>query len=588
MHQCTGKRHNLAPFLVIILLSLVNFIPSAEANEGEWLFWGHDINNSKFPSSETAINKDNIKNLKAEWVWEARSNVYVYPSIKDNWLYTTDYPLLSVKSVIHPEKDGGWLYAIDRNTGKTLWERSIYQYSENRANVVSRSSPAIFDDLIIIGDAVHAGTIAQGFRGSRAAMYGINRFNGELVWKTVVEDHFAAQITQSPVVHDGLVYVGVSSLELTIPGILGPAYSCCNFRGSMLALDARSGEILWKTYTIPENYGQTDLFSGGSVWGSSPSIDTERGLVYIATGNNYDVPSALKQCLRESENDSIQEEACYEKFDPADNYFNAILALDMKTGAVRWSQKVMRYDAWNFACLADFIPYLPIPQKLACPRPKGGDYDFGQAPMLIKDVTINGETKDLLVAGQKTGMFWAFDPEQNGKVIWATEVGPYGLLGGHEFGSATDGKRIYAQITNAEHKEFQLQAGIYEGQTAKGGLWAALDVVTGEILWQTPVPGSNKPISGGGIDHHHFGKDLALGFFALAMGPMTVANDIVYAGSLDGHMYALSGETGEILWSYKTDGSINSAPSIVDGSLYWGSGYWLGFPDNKLYKFSLE
>ncbi|WP_176736989.1 outer membrane protein assembly factor BamB family protein [Oligoflexus tunisiensis] len=552
------------PYIVRPMLLSLTCLSSTLAAQSQWPFWGYDISNSKFPAAEKTISPVSVKNLQTEWVFEARSSVYVFPTIQDHWLYFTDYPLFSVSSVINPKEDGGWLYALDRHTGEKIWEQSIYSYSGSKANIVSRSSPAIFEDMLIIGDAVNVRTAAQAFHEARASMYGIDRFTGKLLWKTVVEEHPAAQITQSPVVHDGVVYVGVSSIELAIPGALGPLYACCSFRGSMLALDARTGRILWKTYTVPDNQGRTDQFSGGSIWGSSPSIDPERGLVYVATGNNYDAPQALKSCLQKADNDPAREERCYEEHEPKDNYFDSILALDMKTGAVRWVQKVLRYDAWNFACLSKVIPLNPI--TLACPKPSGGDFDFGQAPMLIKNVKYQDKTGDLLVAGQKTGLFWAFDPDRDGEVVWVTRVGPDGLFGGHEFGSATDGQRIYVQITNFEHKDIVLTAGPYQGQTTRNGLWAALDIASGRLLWQMPVPGHDP--------------------LAVAMGPLSVANGVVFGGSLDGVMYALDAATGQILWKHETEGSINSAPSIVDGALYWGSGYPIGTADNKLYKFA--
>jgi polyvinyl alcohol dehydrogenase (cytochrome) len=553
------------PYLMRPLLLSLACSSSSLAAQGHWPFWGHDISNSKFPAGETLISSDSVKNLKTEWVFEARSSVYVFPTIQDQWLYFTDYPLFSVSSVINPKQDGGWLYALDRHTGKKLWEQSIYHYSGSKANIVSRSSPAIFEDMLIIGDAVNARTAAQAFHDAKASVYGIDRFTGKLLWKTVVEEHPAAQITQSPVVHDGVVYVGVSSIELALPGALGPLYPCCSFRGSMLALDARTGRILWKTYTVPDNDGRPDQFSGGSVWGSSPSIDPERGLVYVATGNNYDAPDVLKSCLRKAEGDPAREETCYKEHEPEGNYFDSVLALDLKTGAIQWAQKVLRYDAWNFACLAKVIPLNPI--TLACPKPSGGDYDFGQAPMLIKNVPFQDGNRDLLVAGQKTGLFWAFDPDRKGEPVWVTRVGPAGLFGGHEFGSATDGQRIYVQITNFEKKDIVLTAGPYQGQTTQNGLWAALDIASGRLLWQMPVPGPDP--------------------LAVAMGPLSVANGVVFGGSLDGVMYALDAGTGQILWKHETKGSINSAPSIVDGALYWGSGYPIGKADNKLYKFGL-
>ncbi len=578
--KCSLKTILFAASLSATALLATSKVWAQTVPSGEWLSWGQNIDNTKNPVGETFLTKDNVKNLKPEWIWEARASVYTFPTIKDNWLYVTDYPLFSPQSIIDPKKDGGWIYAVDRTKGTTIWERRIYDYSGSEGNILSRNSPAIFEDMLVFGDALNSSSFARTFKNAKSSVYGVNRFTGEMIWKTVVDDHYASQITQSPVIHDGVVYVGVSSIELAIPGLLGPLYSCCNFRGSMLALDAKTGAILWKTYTIPDNQGRRDQFSGGSVWGSSPSIDTKRGVVYIATGNNYDAPTPLKDCIKDSKDDAIKEEACYVNFDAPDNYFDSVMALDLKTGAIRWVQKVLRYDAWNFACL------LPNPIQLACPKPKGGDYDFGQAPMIIHDALVDGKTKDLVVVGQKTGIFWAFDPDQGGNTVWSTQVGPEGLFGGHEFGSATDGKRIYVQITNLEHKDIPLIAGPHKGETTHGGIWAALDIATGTILWQMPVPASSLPLTGN-IDSGKFGKGLGIGFFALAMGPLSVANGVVYAGSLDGYMYAMDAETGNFLWSYKTKGSINSAPSIVDGSLYWGSGYPIGFGDTKLYKFSL-
>ncbi|RZA25151.1 MAG: polyvinylalcohol dehydrogenase [Proteobacteria bacterium] len=566
-----------------LILGLV-LLPSLAQADTSWPSWGKNFDNTKFASDETILSPESVKTLKEDWIFETRSSVYAFPTIQDDWLYATDFPLFSVKGIIDPKNSGGWLYALDKNTGKLRWERSIYDYSGSRANIVSRSSPAIYEDRLIFGDAFNVATPANYLGDPKTSVYAVDRLTGDLLWKTVVEEHNFAQITQSPTVYKGVVYVGVSSGELYVPTALSVLYPCCSFRGSIVALDAKTGKILWQTYTVPKADDQQKSFSGGSVWGSAPSIDEKRGLLYVATGNNYDAPEAFKSCLRDADSDPVKEEACYQKYDPKDNYFDAVLALDLKSGDVRWSKKVMRYDAWNFACNLNIGP-IPNPISIACPRPAGGDDDFAQAPMLLRDVTIDGVTRDLVVAGQKTGVFWAFDPDKDGEIVWTRKVGPDGIIGGHEFGSASDGKRIYVQITNLEHTSFDLTAGMFAGQTTNGGIWAALDIATGEILWQTPVPNSKMSLTGN-ISSPKFGEGLGLGFFALAQGPLSVGNGVVYAGSLDGTMVAMNAETGEILWSKQNKGSINSAPSIVDGALYWGAGYPVGFPDNKIYRFS--
>ncbi len=165
--------------------------------------------------------------------------------------------------------------------------------------------------------------------------------------------------------------------------------------------------------------------------------------------------------------------------------------------------------------------------------------------------------------GQKSGIYWALNPD-NGDVIWSTPVGPGATLGGIEWGTATDGNRIYVAISNSDSLPYTLTSG----QKITWGAWTALDVATGKIIWQTPDPTT------GGSDR----------------SSVSVANGVMYAGSYTGQMYALDAQTGKVLWSFASGGSVIDGPSIVDGSLYWGSGYQEiapGTGNNKLYAFSL-
>jgi polyvinyl alcohol dehydrogenase (cytochrome) len=229
-----------------------------------------------------------------------------------------------------------------------------------------------------------------------------------------------------------------------------------------------------------------------------------------------------------------------------------VMALDLKTGAIKWASVAIPSDSFNASCI---IPGNPS----NCPQPAGPDYDFGQGPALF---TVHpkgsGKPVDLLGAGQKSGQYWAFNPD-NGAVVWVTQVGPGGTLGGLEWGSATDGTRIYVAITNNEHKPWSM---------GNAGGWSALDPATGAILWQTADPT-------GGIDP----------------GAVSVANGVVYGCSLDaqGHMYGFDAATGGILWNFASGGSCNSGAAISNGVVYWGSGYsnfGLGTPNNTFYAFS--
>ena len=214
------------------------------------------------------------------------------------------------------------------------------------------------------------------------------------------------------------------------------------------------------------------------------------------------------------------------------------------------------YDAWTVACLA-----LP-PGVTWCPSPAGPDYDFGSGPNLFT-ATVNGQARTLVGVGQKSGVYWALDPD-SGAIVWSTLVGPGSALGGIQWGSASDGNRVYVAISNFNHTQYTLQPS---GQTWNAGSWSALDAASGKILWQTPDP-----------------------LAASDLGMVSTANGVVFAGSDDptGTFYALDAATGSILWRFASGGSTVAGPAIVQGRLYWGSGYNIGTPNNKLYAFCVR
>src|SRR5580704_11552288 len=216
---------------------------------------------------------------------------------------------------------------------------------------------------------------------------------------------------------------------------------------------------------------------------------------------------------------------------------------------IKWANKLQGFDTWTVACLTSSGP------NPNCPVPNSPDFDLGgSGPNLVGNI---------VGFGQKSGIFWALNPD-NGNIVWSTPVGPGASLGGIEWGTATDGKRIYVAIANSDLLPYTL---VPSGQQITWGAWSALDVATGKILWQTadPTPGS--------IDR----------------GSVSVANGVMYVGSNSGQMYALNTATGNILWSFASGGSVIDGPSIVDGALYWGSGYReiAGTGNNKVYAFTL-
>jgi polyvinyl alcohol dehydrogenase (cytochrome) len=370
-----------------------------------------------------------------------------------------------------------------------------------------------------------------------ANVIAVNLKTGLLNWITKVDETTASEITSPPVVYKGVIYVGVSSGEEGLAASEFKTYKCCAFRGSVVALDAKTGKMLWQTFTVPDNHGVPGGYSGGAVW-QEPAIDAKRGSLYIGAGNNYTVPVDVEACQNELPD--------YDCTAP-DDYFDSVLALDLKTGAVKWARKGREFDTWTVACLTQKVP------NKDCRVPASPDFDFGgSGPNLLGNIVGFGE---------KSGIYWALDPD-TGDLVWATQVGPGSDLGGIEWGTATDGKQIYVAISDADNIPYSLPSG----KKITWGSWGALDIATGKILWQTA-----DPTGKGTYD----------------IGSVSVANGVLYAPSESGTVYALNTTSGKILWSFATGGSVIDGPSIVDGALYWGSGYNIGTTNKQVYAFTL-
>ncbi len=496
---------------------------SAGAGSVNWSSAGGDRANTRNQPSEHKISPETVGDLAVDWVLTTGGDVSATPAVDDTTVYVPDW--------------AGNLYAVDRKTGAVVWQHTLTEYTGIPGDK-ARATPAIDGNVLVIGN--------QGPFGGGGKVLGIDKHTGELLWATQVESHFAAIITQSATIFDGVAYVGVASLEEALAAFV-PDYPCCSFRGSLVALDVATGQILWKTYMAPAG------FSGNAIWGSSPAVDVKRGSVYIATGNNYSVPQSVLDCVGAAGDDTDAQAACLAPY--PDNHFDSVLALDMRTGAIKWATRALPFDAWTVQCI--------FGGGDNCPEPSGPDYDFGQAPALFA-TRIDGKRVEVVGTGQKSGQYWALNPN-SGQVIWQTLTGPGGTAGGLQWGSAVDGERVYTQNANSDAKSWTLP----DGSTTDQGIWSGLDAATGEILWQT------VPSEGGG-----------------ASGPVTTANGVVFGCSLDplGHMYAMDAATGEILWSYASGGSCLSGASISNGTVFWGSGYsnfGFGTPNNKLYAFSL-
>lgn len=498
------------------------------AGTGLWLSAGQGAKNTRFQADEVRINPGNVARLGPKWIFTTGGDVSATPAVDATRVYVPDWK--------------GNLYAVERSTGVQVWSTRI-DAATGVPDDFARATPAIAGNSLVIG--------TQGRQGGGGNLLAYHAGTGALLWKTKLDTNPFAIITQSASISDGVVYIGVASNEEGVAVV--PGYPCCSFRGSMLAVDLATGAILWRTYTVPVGY------PGGAIWGSSPAIDHKRKQVYIATGNNYNVPEATLACVTAAGGNAAAIKACL----PANNFFDAIMALDLKTGKVNWSTSALPYDAWTVSCL----PFLGDGSN--CPQPAGPDYDFGQAPALFR-VKGNGKPYELVGAGQKSGQYWALNPD-TGAVVWVTQAGPGGTGGGLQWGSAVDDKRIYTANSNSNYKP-----AVVRGNTVSTGVWSALDKATGALLWQQTTPSGRTG-----------------GLLGTTAGPVTTANGVVFGCSLDvlGYMYALDAATGNILWEYNSGGSCLSGAAISNGEVYWGSGYTnfgAGTPNNKLYAFEIK
>jgi polyvinyl alcohol dehydrogenase (cytochrome) len=575
-------------------------------SNSQWPSWGGDLHNTHHAATESMISPENVAQLELKWSFQTLGSVSANPTVEGDNLYFPDW---GRKLGDLPHYRGGNLYSLNRWTGVPNWQKSVNSYNNNKFNNISRSSPVIAGDLLIIGDVQNAvpmvadgsltNTKQRRLRGMGdpcgGYVYAIHKDSGEMVWKRRIGENFFDQVTQSPIVFGNKVLVGVSSQESAYAK--EASLPCCSFQGSFVALDLHTGELLWRKYMTAHGSDPADRFSGASVWAGAPTVDVVRNSVYVPTGNNYSVPASYKQCVKDAGTDVQALEQCAALWQ--DNHFDSIVSLNLDDGSINWVMNSLNYDAWNAACDRDIlIPLLPGSDK-NCPDPKGPDADFAQPPMLIT-VMVNGQPEDRLYAGTKGGVFFAINPD-DGSVIWQHQVGPGGPIGGMQFGAATDGQRIYIQNTNFLHEPYQLEEGLRKGETIRGGFWAALDPVNGAILWQTPVPTVDLPfdsncepelvgIWGTSVCLHPVqGVNKGPAFWAWPIAPLTVANGVVFAGvaDLDGTMVAMDASSGEILWQFLAGASIGSAPTVVDGRVYWGVGYKYGIEGNQLFSFGL-
>jgi polyvinyl alcohol dehydrogenase (cytochrome) len=506
---------------------------SVSDSEPQWNGWGASLANTRFQAAERAgLRAEQVPNLKLRWA-------FGYP------MGTIASQPTVVGGRIFVGTNRGQVYSLDAKTGCVYWA------IKNLTGVRSAISIARLPNTNPPKYAAYFGDLA-------ATVHALDARTGAEIWTTKVDLHPIARVTGAPAFHEGRLYVPVTSLEEASGS--DPKYECCTFRGNLVALDAATGKQIWKTYTIPEEPKPTrknkvgvQLYgpAGASIW-SSPTLDPEGKRIYVTTGDNY--------------------------ADPASNTSDAIVAFDLKTGKFLWSQQFLANDAWNVAC--------DSADETNCPQARGPDLDFGSSSILQK--LPNG--KRVLVAGQKSGMVYAIDPDEKGKRLWEQRASKGGIAGGIQWGPAVDSELMYVAISDigVTIKDDPAAGKISVLDPTVGGGIHAFRLATGEKIW------SVSPVGCGERKNCSPAQSAAI----------SVIPGAVFSGSEDSHLRAYSTKDGKVIWDYNAaqeyqtvngvkanGGSFDaSGPTIVDSILYTNSGYgqFGGLAGNVLLAFSVD
>jgi polyvinyl alcohol dehydrogenase (cytochrome) len=478
-----------------------------------WNGFGVDFKNTRFQPEKTAgLAKSQVPQLQLKWAFGFPGATVVYS------------PPTMAGRRIFIGLDNGYVYSIGAETGCVYW---------------SFAAKAGVRGAISVGPVKENGAAkyAAYFGDIRGNAYALNAETGELLWTTLVESHPLTRITGAPTLYEGRLYVPVASMEEGASGTL--SYSCCTFRGTVVALDANTGRQVWKTYTITgpfepvrKNKQGVQLVgpSGGGVW-NAPTIDPDNHAIYVDTGDAYSLPAAPNT--------------------------DALVALDMDTGQILWSVQNTPNDAWIAACW-------PPDVSDNCPRPLGPDYDMSTSPILVN---LPGGRR-ALIAGQKSGIVYAHDPDNKGQLIWKIGLSPTPATdkGQVVWGGASDGQSAYFGLNS-------------------GGV-VALNLADGTKKWLTPLDPAP------GMEDHR-GES----------GPVAVIPGVVFSDGWDGMVRALSADDGHIIWQFDTNkqfpttdgvkakgGSMGApGPIVAGGMLFVPSGYvgvQDGVPGNVLLAFA--
>jgi polyvinyl alcohol dehydrogenase (cytochrome) len=499
--------------------------PSALTNAdlaAAWNGWGAGGANTRYQAAAAGgLTAPMVPRLTLKWAFgfPGVSSARAQPSILGRRLFVGS--------------ESGDVFALDARTGCTHWSY--------HAKAGIRTATAVGPYRRADGSSGYAVFVADG----GATAYAIDAETGREIWSRRVDDHTYAKATGSVTVHDGRVYVPVAGVGEEGQG--GSAkYECCTFRGSVTALDASTGSVIWKSWMMEEPKPRGRNKDGVQLWGpagagiwAAPTVDARRRAIYVATGNGY--------------------------AEPKQPTTDAVLALDMDTGKIRWIYQPTPDDVWTGGCRAQ------NPDNPNCPATLGPDHDFSMSPVLAK--RANGS--DIILVQQKSGMAYALDPDKQGAVVWQYRTSPGGGMGG-QWGAAADDRQAYFSVNGTSGK-------------TPGGM-RAVNIDSGAVIWSKDA------------EERLCGTER--GCSAAQGAAVTAIPGIVFSVSMDGGIRAHAADDGTLVWQFnsnrefdtvngvKARGGAIDGPGVVvaGGMLYVSSGYvsLIGRPGNVLLAFGVD
>jgi quinohemoprotein ethanol dehydrogenase len=516
-----------------------------EPAANDWATNGGNLYNQRY-SSLAAINRDNVKDLKA--VWRTHLNGSGIGA-----QYSGQGQPLVYDGVIYMVTGNDDVFALDVKTGAILWN---YQAKLDPARV------RVCCGWISRGVGLGAGKIFLGQLDAK--LVALDQRNGKVVWSTQAQDPLQGfSIVGAPLYYDGMVVVGLGGADMGI-------------RGQIKAFEAKSGKPLWTFYTIPApgELGSntwpagSDIwkYGGASVW-QTPAVDPELGLLYFSTGN---AGSTYNGATR-----------------PGDNLFTAsIVAIEAKTGKYRWHFQQVHHDIWDYDSPnpvvlfdADFagvhhkalaqvsktgwvyildretgkpilgIEERPVPQEPRQHTAATQPYPVGDS-VVPQSIDMAPEGFDLPYGGRIFTPFWdkpvVYRPQM--AVNWPpSSYDPASHLF-YVCGIDNVGNSV-SDLKGFEHPKFQgmwLGGGGASSGIAGRGVFAAVDLTTNRIAWQQQWHES------------------------CFSGSLATAGGLVFVGRSDGRFTALDSRNGQRLWQFQTDSGLNAPASAFE---YKGTQY---------------